>query len=119
MARKIKKIEETVSVESRYGWMEFESMAKAEEFRRIICSWAGFTADTAPRTVAEAVEYHKAYCAGGVSEVYACIRHREIMAEIRAAEREARYAAASLAPRDSIFYKQHYCQDYPGYLWGS
>ena len=116
MARKIK-IEETVSVESRYGWMEFESMAKAEEFRRIICTWAGFTADTAPRTVAEAVEYHKAYCAGGVSEVYAVIRHREMMAEIRASARAARRAAASLAPRDSILYKEHFSPSYPGYRW--
>ena len=117
MARK--KIDETVTVESRYGSMEFESMPKALEFYRIIRTWAGFTADTAPRSIAEAVEYHKAYCAGGVSEVYACIRHREHMAAIRAAEREARYAAAKLAPRDSIFYKEHYCQDYPGYRWGS
>lgn len=116
MARKIKS--ELVSVESRYGWMEFESMAKALEFRRIICTWAGFTADTAPSTVAEAVEYHMAYCAGGVAEVYAAMRHREQMAAIRSAEREARYHAARLAPRDSIFYKEHYCQDYPGYRWG-
>ena len=117
MARKIKS--ETVSVESRYGWMEFESMPKALEFYRIICSWAGFTAETAPRTIAEAVEYHKAYCAGGVAEVYAAMRHREQMAAIRAAEREARYAAARLAPRESLFYKEHYCQEHPSYRWGS
>lgn len=116
MARKIKS--EPVSVESRYGWMEFESMAKAEEFRRIICSWSGFTADTAPSTVAEAVEYHKAYCAGGVSEVYAAMRHREQIAAVREAERELRYKMASLAPRESLFYKEHYCQDHPSYRWG-
>lgn len=115
MARKA----EPVSIESRYGWMEFKSAEKAEEFRRIICSWAGFTADTAPRTVAEAVEYHKAYCAGGFPEVYACIRHREQRIEMARMEREMRYEMARLAPRESIFYKEHYCQDYPGYRWGS
>ncbi len=116
MARKIKS--EPVSVESRYGWMEFASMAKAEEFRRIICSWSGFTVETAPCTVAEAVEYHKAYCAGGISEVYACIRHREQIAVVRETERELRYHLASLAPRESLFYKEHYCQEYIGYRWG-
>ena len=117
MARKIKS--EPVSVESRYGWMEFESQAKAEEFRRTICSWAGFTADTAPATVAQAVEYHLAYTKGGFSEVYACIRHREYLHAVAEAKRDLQYQLAKLAPRDSELYRSHFCQDHPSYRWGS
>lgn len=117
MARKIEM--EPVSIETRYGWMEFASKAKAEEFRAIICSWEGFTVETAPATVEMAVEYHLAYCKGGAAEVYAVIRHHETLAEIARAERELRYHLASLAPRESILYKSHFCQEHPSYRWGS
>ena len=113
---------EPVAYETIYGWMEFKSLKKAEEFKAKICSWAGFTVETAPDTIQEAVEYHKAYEAGGFEEVYALIRtrssERKIRADIARAERETRYHLASLAPRDSIFYKEHFQESYPGYKYG-
>lgn len=117
MSRKIKS--EPVSIESRYGWMEFKSAQEAAEFKKIICSWEGFTVETAPSTVQEAVEYHLAYEKGGVAEVYAVIRHKEHLEAMYESERRTRYALAALAPRESIFYKEHYSQSYPGYLYGS
>ncbi len=95
-----------------YGDMKFPSKKKAEEFKKIICSWTGFTAATAPDTIEEAVEYHKTYEHGGIPAVYALIREKQ--AELRAAvrmaeaERRIRYDLARLAARDRISYKEHY-----------
>lgn len=110
---------EPVSIETRYGWMEFKSLEEAAEFKKTICSWEGFTVETAPSTIAEAVEYHLAYVKGGVAEVFAVIRHKETLAALYESEKRTRYALAALAPRESIFYKEHYSQSYPGYLWGA
>lgn len=116
MTRKIKS--EPVSIETRYGWMEFKSQEEAAEFKKIICSWEGFTVETAPSTIQEAVEYHLAYEKGGVQEVYAVIRHKEHLKAMYESERRTRYMLASLAPRESVFYKEHYEQSYPGYKYG-
>ena len=113
---------EPVAYETIYGWMEFKSLKKAEEFKAKICSWAGFTAATAPSTIQEAVEFHKTYEHGGIPAVYTLIREKQ--AELRSAvrlaeaERRTRYHLASLAPRDSIFYKEHFQESYPGYKYG-
>ena len=113
---------EPVSYETIYGTMKFPSLKKAEEFKKSICSWDGFTVETAPDTIQEAVEYHLAMEKGGITEVYALLRtkasERKIRADIARAERETRYHLASLAPRDSIFYKEHFCESYPGYKYG-
>ena len=112
----------SVVYETVYGTMKFPSKKKAEEFKKIICSWEGFTVITAPNTIEEAVKYHMAMEKVGITEVYTLMRERE--AEIRAAmrmaesERRLRYDLARLAPRDSMFYKEHYDQSYPGYRWG-
>lgn len=117
MTRKTKR--EPIAVETRYGWMEFKGEKEAAEFKKAICSWEGFTVETAPSTLHEAVEFHLAYEKGGVAEVYAVIRHKEHLREIRESERRTRYMLASLAPRESAFYKEHFSQEYVGYRWGS
>jgi len=38
---------------------------------------------------------------------------------IRQAERSLRYALAELAPKESAFYKRHFQESYPGYLYGA
>lgn len=116
MSRKIKS--ESFSIETRYGWMEFKGEKEAAEFKKAICSWEGFTVETAPSTLKEAVEFHLAYEKGGVSEVYAVIRHKEFLREMYESERRTRYHLASLAPRESAFYKEHFCESYPGYKYG-
>lgn len=108
-----------IAVETRYGWMEFASEKKAAEFKKAICSWEGFTVETAPSTLKEAVEFHLAYEKGGVAEVYAVIRHKEQMRAMAETERRTRYMLASLAPRESAFYKEHFSQEHIGYRWGS
>ena len=113
---------EPVAYETIYGWMEFPSIKKAEEFKARICSWEGFTAATAPNTIQEAVEYHKTYEHGGFPAVYALIREKQaelrLAVQIAEAERRTRYALAALAPKDSTFYKEHYQESYPGYRYG-
>lgn len=116
MSRKIKS--ESFSIETRYGWMEFKSAEEGAEFKKIICSWEGFTVETAPSSLKEAVEYHLAYTKGGFAEVYAVIRHKEHLKEMYESERRTRYHLASLAPRESIFYKEHFSESYPGYKYG-
>lgn len=116
MSRKIKS--EPIAVETRYGWMEFKSAEEGAEFKKIICSWEGFTAETAPNTLEEAVEFHLAYTKGGVAEVYAVIRHKEHLIAMYESERRTRYHLASLAPRESSFYKEHFSESYPGYKYG-
>ena len=113
----------TVVYETIYGVMKFPSLKKAEEFKKSICSWDGFTVETAPDTIQEAVEYHLAMEKGGIVEVYALLRTRasesKIRADIARAERETRYHLASLAPRDSIFYREHFDQSHPSYRYGT
>ena len=106
-----------VVYETVYGSMKFPSVKKAEEFKKSICSWDGFTVETAPNTIQEAVEYHLAMEKGGIVEVYALLREKRERVERSDSERRIRYHLASLAPRDSIFYKEHFCQDYPGYRY--
>lgn len=110
---------EPIAVETRYGWMEFKGEKEAVEFKKTICSWAGFTAETAPASLKEAVEFHLAYEKGGFAEVYAVLRHKEYLREMYESERRTRYHLASLAPRESIFYKEHFCESYPGYRYGT
>lgn len=114
-----RRTQEPVAYETMYGWMEFPSLKKAEEFKKIICSWEGFTVETAPSTIEEAVEFHLAYTKGGVSEVYAVIRAKRERIEHAEAERRVRYMLASLAHRESEFYKEHFSQSHPSYKWGS
>ena len=116
MTRRTK--QEPVAFETMYGWMEFKSQEEAAEFKKIICSWEGFTVETAPSTIKEAVEFHLAYTKAGVSEVYAVIRAKQERAERAAAERRVRYMLASVAPRESEFYKSHFSQSHPSYRWG-
>lgn len=110
---------EPVAYETIYGWMEFKSLAEAEAFKKTICSWEGFTAETAPNTIPEAVEFHLAYEKAGVSEVYALIREKRARMERYEQERRLRYHLASLAPKESIFYKEHFQESYPGYRYGT
>lgn len=110
---------EPIAVETRYGWMEFKSAKAAAEFKKAICSWEGFTVETAPNTLEEAVEFHLAYERGGVAEVLAVIRHKEHLHELCEAERRTRYLLASLAPRESALHKEHFEMSHPGYRYGS
>lgn len=109
---------EPVAYETVYGWMEFSSLEEAKEFKKTICSWDGFTVATAPDTIQEAVEFHKAYEHGGVAEVYAVIREKQLKVRLAEIERSTRYSIASIAPRESVFYKEHFEQTYPGYKYG-
>lgn len=109
---------EPVAYETIYGWMEFPSLKKAEEFKKSICSWEGFTVETAPGSIQEAVEYHLAMEKVGIIEVYALLREKRERIERAQSERRLRYHLAKLAPRDSIFYKEHYDESYPGYKYG-
>lgn len=83
---------DSLAYETVYGTMEFACFNEAEEFKKAICSWEGFTATTCPNTVQEAVEYHLAYKKGGTYEVYALIREKqaELRAAVRLAESERR-----------------------------
>lgn len=113
---------EPVVFETMYGQMKFPSLKKAQEFKETICSWDGFTVETAPDTIEEAVEYHLAMEKAGITEVYALLRtkqsERRIRAEVARTERETRYRLASLAPKDSMLYREHFDQGYIGYRWG-
>lgn len=108
----------SVVYETVYGTMKFPSKKKAEEFKKTICSWEGFTVDTAPDTIEEAVKYHLAMEKVGITEVYALLREKRERIERAESERRLRYHLASLAPRDSTFYKEHYDQSHPGYRYG-
>ena len=79
----------TVRIETRYGTMTFKTWIEAYEFRKIIATWSGFTEETRPTRVEEAVEYHLAYVEGGVAEVRHVMRMRELeIAERKRTERE-------------------------------
>lgn len=67
----------TVQIKTRYGTMTFKSWIEAYEFRETIATWSGFTEETRPTRVEEAVEYHLAYVEGGFAEVRHVMRERE------------------------------------------
>jgi hypothetical protein len=99
------KTRKTLVVETRYGTMKFTATEteSAHEvgyrFREIIKTWAGFTEETRPVRIEEAVEYHLAYVEGGVEEVRHVMRERE--AEIRARKaREAEIERMGGMPRE-------------------
>jgi len=66
-----------IKIETRYGTMTFKSWIEGYEFRDTIATWSGFTEETRPTRVEEAVEYHLAYVEGGVAEVRHVMRERE------------------------------------------
>ncbi len=80
----------TVKIETRYGTMTFKTWPEAYEFRETIATWTGFTEETRPTRVEEAVEYHLAYVEGGFAEVRHVMREREReIAERKRIERES------------------------------
>jgi hypothetical protein len=87
-----------VKIETRYGTMEFKSWPKAHEFKEIIRTWTGFTEESRPVTVEQAVEYHLAYCEGGFAEVRAV--QREVERKLAEIQREE--YAAYLAKLEAI-----------------
>jgi hypothetical protein len=109
----------TLTVTTKSGKMTFSSKASAWEFFLKISTFQGFTKETLPRNVEEAVEYHLTFERSGLEGVFALIRHTEEMQAIAKAEKSARYAAAQLAPRDSHVYRSHFDSRYGEYLWGS
>lgn len=68
-----------ITIETVYGSMTFPSWIKAYEFREIIATWPGFTEQTRPTLVEQAVAYHLAYCEGGFAEVRALMRETEMI----------------------------------------
>lgn len=106
-----------VVFETVYGSMKFPSIKKAEEFKKSICSWDGFTVESAPNTIEEAVEYHLAMEKGGIVEVYALLREKRERVEHAASERRIRRHLASLASKESALYKEHFDMSYPGYRY--
>lgn len=80
----------TIKFETRYGTMAFKTYIEGYEFRETIATWSGFTEETRPTRIEEAVEYHLAYVEGGFAEVRHVMRERERkIEESRRLEREA------------------------------
>ncbi len=117
-----------VKITGTKGSMSFRSHMAAWEFATKIEQWPGF-ATKQMLTREEAVDYHLAYCEGGVPAVLALEqilitrKHTEAMAEaqrraIYEMEKQQRYAMARMAPRDSDLYRSHYDMWHPEYKWG-
>ena len=118
-----------VKIESSRGSMSFRSHAASWEFTTKIEQWAGFpTSQWLTRE--EAVEYHLAYCEGGVPAVMAVYAARiarleaEAMAEahrkaVYEVEKQHRYAMASMMPKESHEYRSHFDSWYPYFKWGA
>jgi len=121
-------------VQTPYGTMKFKSARAADDFYCTIRTWREFHTRpegwrALPISLEEAVTYHLAYTTGGFEEVEkvfaictasshkADVARAQADAERRAAS-ETRYAIASLAPRDSALYREHFDMSYPGYKWG-
>lgn len=118
-----------VEIKGTKGSMKFRSHMAAWEFATKIEQWPGF-ATKQMLTREEAVDYHLAYCEGGVPAVLALEqilitrKHTEAMAEaqrkaVYELEKQQRYAMARMAPRDSDLYRTHYDMWHPEYRWGS
>ena len=118
-----------VEIKGTKGSMKFRSHMAGWEFTTKIEQWPGF-ATKQMLTREEAVDYHLAYCEGGVPAVLAqeqlllTRKHTEAMAEAQRKalfelEKQHRYAMAAMAPRDSHEYRTHYDSWHPGYRWGS
>ena len=122
------------TVETPYGSMKFKSQKAAGEFYDAIRSWGEFKTRpegwcAQPSSLTKAVTYHLAYTTGGFEEVEK-VYEAEMVAwaewdaariDVEVGRREAasaRYAIASLAPKDSVLYREHYDMSYPGYKWG-
>ena len=122
------------TVETPYGSMKFKSQKAAGEFYDAIRSWGEFETRpegwrALPSSLTKAVAYHLAYTTGGFAEVEKVFEAEmdawsEWYVARKAAEDQhretsaVRYAIASLAPKDSILYREHYDMSYPGYKWG-
>ena len=122
------------TVETPYGSMKFKSQKAAAEFYYAIRSWGEFETRpegwrARPCSLTTAVAYHLAYTTGGFAEVEKVYASEMVAWEAweaastvaEAQHREAvavRYAIASLAPKDSILYREHHDMSYPGYKWG-
>lgn len=72
-----KTVKQEFTIETRYGSMTFESSPEAYKFLETIATWSGFTEETRPTSVQQAVEYHLAYVEGGFAEVRHVMRERE------------------------------------------
>ncbi len=79
-----------IKIETRYGTMTFKTWIEGYEFVGTIATWSGFTEETRPTSVEQAVEYHLAYVEGGFAEVRHVMREREReIAERTRIERES------------------------------
>lgn len=118
-----------VKITGSKGSMWFRSHDAAWEFTSKIEAWAGFSSRQL-LTREEAVDYHLAYCEGGATAVLAMEAARtariqaETMAELHRktlaeADRQHRYAMASMMPKDSTEYRTHFDSWHPGYKWGA
>jgi hypothetical protein len=121
-------------IETPYGSMKFKSKKEAGEFYDAIRSWGEFKTRpegwrAQPTTLPAAVAYHLAYVTGGFAEVEEVYKSemgawdawdaaRKISDEQRREAVSGRYAIASLAPKESALYREHYDMSYPGYKWG-
>ena len=118
-----------VKITGTRGSKSFRSHMAGWEFATKIEQWQGF-ATRQLLTREEAVDYHLAYCEGGVPAVLAqeqiliARKHAEAMAEAQRKafyelEKQQRYARAAMAPRDSEEYRTHYDSWHPEFRWGS
>lgn len=121
-------------IETPYGSMKFKSKKEAGEFYDAIRSWGEFKTRpegwrAQPHTLPAAVAYHLAYVTGGFAEVEEVYKSemaawdawdaaRKISDEQHREAVSGRYAIASLAPKDSVLYREHFDMSYPGYKWG-
>ena len=113
MSKKIK----TVTVTTKFGEMTFADKATAWDFLMTILTFPGFSKDSAPRNVEEAVEYHLTFERSGLEGVYARIRHIEKMSAMSKHSRDIRRSVAALHPRDSHEFRSHFDSSYSGYTW--
>jgi hypothetical protein len=114
--------------------MKFKSQKAAGEFYDLIRSWGEFKTRpegwrARPLSLTKAVAYHLAYTTGGFAEVEKVYEAemtawadwdagRTVTEDQHLEAVSARYAIASLAPKDSVLYREHHDMSYPGYKWG-
>ena len=118
-----------VKITSPRGSMSFRSHMAAWEFTTKIEQWPGFSTRQL-LTREEAVEYHLAYCEGGIPAVLAVEAERTARLQAEALreahlksvieqEKRHRYAMASLMPKESHEYRMHFDSWHPSFLWGA
>lgn len=107
----------TVTYTTKFGGMSFADRETAWDFLMTILTFPGFSKDSAPRNVEEAVEYHLTFERSGLEGVYARIRHIEEMNAMAKHASVIRRAVAASAPRDSHEFRSHFDSTYSGYTW--